>query len=102
MGEEKPRKIEFEAEKADNIELEDTSKEECSDKEGNATEDSDDDIDLGDWDYEIVDLEEAMKYASQACFNIRGVSYTPPGWKRVYKRRKCPKRASCAKIKLED
>ena len=83
MGEERSRKIE--AYKADNIKQEDTSKEQCSDKEGNATEDSDDDIDLGDWDNEIVDLEEAMKYPSQACFNIRGVSYTPPGRKQVYK-----------------
>ena len=24
--------------------------------------------------------------ASQQCFNKRGVSYTPPGWKREYKR----------------
>ena len=51
---------------------------------------SDDDIDLGDWDYEIVDLKVATKYPRQACFNIRGVSYIPPGWKWVYKWRKCP------------
>ena len=39
------------------------------------------------WYYDIYDLEEASKYPSQACFNVRGVSYTPPSWKRVYKKR---------------
>lgn len=35
------------------------------------------------WYYDIYDLEEASKYPSQACFNVRGVSYTPPGWKSI-------------------
>ena len=50
--------------------------------------DTDDDIDWGDWDY--VRDESCDPYycpQSQPCFCIRGVSYTPPGWVRKYKKR---------------
>lgn len=59
-----------------------TGKEEASSESGDSDESS------GSWYYDIYDMEEASKYPSQACFNIRGVSYTPPGWKRVYKKLK--------------
>ena len=73
------------------------SEEGSEDVQGTATEseegseekvtDTDDDIDWGDWDY--VPDESCDPYycpQSQPCFCIRGVSYTPPGWVRKYKK----------------
>lgn len=54
--------------------------------EGSVTE-ATDESSCDSWYYDIYDLEEASKYPSQPCSNIRGVSYTPPGWRRVYKKR---------------
>ena len=41
-------------------------------------------------DYEVEDASIAFLNPSQPCFNKRGASYTPPGWKkvRVLKKRK--------------
>lgn len=33
-----------------------------------------------------------MKQRSQPCHTIRGVSYTPPGWKRKYHRKRKAKK----------
>ena len=48
------------------------------------------DISLGSWEY-IQDpaytVEEVPFSASQPCGNVRGVSYTPPGWIRKYRKR---------------
>ena len=57
--------------------------------------DSDVTIDYTDWDYvDDPSFEEMPFTASQPCFNIRGVSYTPPGWMRKYKYRKRTRSAS--------
>ena len=67
--------------------------------------DTDDDIDWGDWDY--VPDESCDPYycpQSQPYFCIRGVSYTPPGWVRKYKKRTKSRSSSATsaakKIKL--
>ena len=49
---------------------------------------TDTDIDWGDWDYVPDELCDPYYCPQrQPCFCIRGVSYTPPGWVRKYKKR---------------
>ena len=48
------------------------------------------DVSMGSWEYvqeEGVEPSTLLEYQSQPCFNKRGVSYTPPGWVRKYKKR---------------
>ena len=80
-------------------------------KDNNETEESEpkssdeSDISLGSWEYveeEGVHLNTLSMYQSQPCFNKRGVSYTPPGWVRKYKKRtKKTMPLPCAKIKMD-
>ena len=64
------------------------------------------DLDYSVWDYtpdKSVELDYNMD-PSQPCFNIRGVSYTPPGWKRKYSKRSnspSDQEEVCAKKKLK-
>ena len=64
-----------------------------SDSEGSTkpdVESDDSDVSYGSWDYEMdpaYTLETMPFYASQPCFCVRGVSYTPPGWVRKYRKR---------------
>ena len=39
------------------------------------------------WDYVLDENYNGPPSQSLPCFNRRGVSYTPPGWKRKYKRK---------------
>ena len=78
----------------ENEEIKETS-EEVPDGVANSESDdvdteSDDDIDYSLWDY-VQDPSCDPNYISQSqpCSCIRGVSYTPPGWIRKYKYKKC-------------
>lgn len=63
------------------------------------------DFDYTLWDYtpdKSVQIDYSNMDPSQPCFNIRGVSYTPPGWKRRY--HKCSnsdQEEVCAKKRLK-
>ena len=52
--------------------------------DANSTDDSGSNVDFSVWDY-TPDKSSNIASASQPCFSIRGISYTPPGWKRKYK-----------------